>query len=90
MKPDQDWPSVWPTAKIFRPSVVPLPLYQGYDQKRAPPYKYANAELMKIPNFLHLTPEAIRRHCAAIKSKKKNLYCSIHRGKWLYTVIILN
>ncbi|XP_055948554.1 28S ribosomal protein S35, mitochondrial-like [Argiope bruennichi] len=64
---DQDWPSVWPTAKTFRPSVVPLPLYQGYDEKRAPPGKYANAELMKIPNFLHLTPPAIKRHCAAIK-----------------------
>ncbi|GIY25283.1 28S ribosomal protein S35, mitochondrial [Caerostris extrusa] len=64
---DQDWPSVWPTAKSFRPSVVPLPVYQGYDQKRAPPGKYANAELMKIPNFLHLTPPAIKRHCEAIK-----------------------
>ncbi|GFY60885.1 28S ribosomal protein S35, mitochondrial [Trichonephila inaurata madagascariensis] len=64
---DQDWPSVWPTAKTFRPSSVPLPLYQGYDQKRAPPGKYANAELMKIPNFLHLTPPAIERHCNAIK-----------------------
>lgn len=64
---DQDWPSVWPTAKCFRPSVVPLPLYQGYDQKRAPPGKYANAELMKIPNFLHLTPPAVKRQCAAIK-----------------------
>lgn len=67
MKIDQDWPSVWPTAKVFRPSVVPLPVYQGYDQKRAPPGKYANAELMKIPNFLHLTPPAIKRHCAALK-----------------------
>lgn len=67
MSADQDWPSVWPTAKCFRPSVVPLPIYQGYDQKRAPPHKYANAELMKIPNFLHLTPLAIKRHCEAIK-----------------------
>ncbi|XP_015913775.1 small ribosomal subunit protein mS35 [Parasteatoda tepidariorum] len=64
---DQDWPSVWPAAKTFRPSAVPLPVYQGYDQKRAPPGKYANAELMKIPNFLHLTPPAVKRHCAAIK-----------------------
>lgn len=71
MKVDQDWPSVWPTAKTFRPSVVPLPIYQGYDQKRAPPGKYANAELMKIPNFLHLTPSAIKRHCEAIKK-----YCT--------------
>ena len=31
------------------------------------PVKFANTELMKIPNFLHLTPPVIRRHCAAIK-----------------------
>ncbi|KAG8181340.1 hypothetical protein JTE90_017507 [Oedothorax gibbosus] len=65
---NQDWPSVWPAAKTFRPSSVPLPLYQGYDQKRAPPGKYANTELIKIPNFLHLTPPAVKRHCEAIKS----------------------
>ena len=33
------------------------------------PSKYANAELMKIPNFLHLTPVHIKKHCAALKSK---------------------
>ena len=30
------------------------------------PSKYANAELMKIPNFLHLTPPVISTHCSAI------------------------
>lgn len=34
---------------------------------RTPPKAYANLELMKIPNFLHLTPLAVKRHCLAIK-----------------------
>ncbi|XP_050423044.1 28S ribosomal protein S35, mitochondrial [Adelges cooleyi] len=64
---DQDWSSVWPGPKTFHPASVPLALRQGYDQKRASPGKYGNAELMKIPNFLHLTPPAVKKHCAAIK-----------------------
>lgn len=67
MPVDQDWPSVWPGARTFHPASVPLPLRQGYQEKGAPFDKYANAELMKIPNFLHLTPPAIRRHCEALK-----------------------
>ena len=31
--------------------------------------KYGNTELIKIPNFLHLTPPHIKKHCQAIKSK---------------------
>ena len=26
------------------------------------PSKWANAELMKVPNFLHLTPSTIKKH----------------------------
>lgn len=29
--------------------------------------KEGNLELLKIPNFLHLTPVAIKRHCEALK-----------------------
>ncbi|XP_008550806.1 28S ribosomal protein S35, mitochondrial [Microplitis demolitor] len=68
MAVDQDWPSVWPAARTFHPAVVPLPIRQGYPKKNeAPPSKWGNMELMKIPNFLHLTPPAIRRHCEALK-----------------------
>ncbi|XP_025424226.1 28S ribosomal protein S35, mitochondrial [Sipha flava] len=67
MPVDQDWTNVWPGPKTFHPASVPLALRQGYDQKRAPPGKYGNAELMKIPNFLHLTPPAVKKHCSAIK-----------------------
>ncbi|XP_004526961.1 28S ribosomal protein S35, mitochondrial [Ceratitis capitata] len=68
MATDQDWSAVWPGPRTFQPSVVPLPLRQGYTEKGAPPpSKFANAELMKIPNFLHLTPPAIRQQCEALK-----------------------
>ena len=42
-------------------------LFQGEENDGIPPKKYANAELMKLPNFLHLTPAHIKKHCAAIK-----------------------
>jgi small subunit ribosomal protein S35 len=70
MSPDQDWPSVWPAAATYRSSVVPLPIRMGsrkYPEKRAPFKRVGNLELLKIPNFLHLTPEHIKRHCEAIK-----------------------
>lgn len=70
MPTDQDWPSVWPTAHSFKASAVPLPVRMGFQttlSKKPPPSKTANLELMKIPNFLHLTPPAIKRHCEAIK-----------------------
>ncbi|CAF3473761.1 unnamed protein product [Rotaria sp. Silwood1] len=76
MSTDQDWTNVWPTATTFKQSVVPLPITQGYvssdkENKGLPVEKYANAELMKIPNFFHLTPNHIKKHCAAIKK-----YCT--------------
>lgn len=68
MPTDQDWPSVWPGQRSFHPAVVPLPIRQGYPKRnQAPPGRFANTELMKIPNFLHLTPPAIKRHCEALK-----------------------
>ena len=68
MKPDQRWGDVWPAARTFHPSVVPLPVRQGVVQTKAQvvPGKFANTELMKVPNFLHLTPPVIKEHCAAI------------------------
>ena len=70
MSTDQHWPSVWPAARTFHPAVVPLPVHMGFIERKdryAPPGKWANAELMKIPNFLHLTPPAVKAHCQAIK-----------------------
>ena len=42
---------------------------QGEENHGISPGKYGNAELMKIPNFLHLTPAHIKKHCAAIKGE---------------------
>ncbi|XP_031239794.1 28S ribosomal protein S35, mitochondrial isoform X3 [Mastomys coucha] len=68
MDTDQDWPSVYPTAAPFKPSAVPLPVRMGYPVKKGVPLaKEGNLELLKIPNFLHLTPVAIKRHCGALK-----------------------
>lgn len=67
MAVDQVWGNVWPGPRSFHPAVVPLPVRQGFVEKGAPPGKYANAELMKIPNFLHLTPPVIKKQCEALK-----------------------
>ncbi|KAK7121939.1 hypothetical protein R3I93_022889 [Phoxinus phoxinus] len=68
MAEDQDWTVVYPTAASFKPSAVPLPVRMGYPVKRGvPPAKKGNLELLKIPNFLHLTPVAIKKHCEALK-----------------------
>lgn len=68
MAVDQDWGNVWPGPRSFHPATVPLPIHQGYVPKNmAAPGKFANAELMKIPNFLHLTPPVIKRQCEALK-----------------------
>lgn len=74
MSPDQDWTNAWPTPATFKQSVVPLPITQGYvasdkENKGLPMEKYANTELMKIPNFFHLTPNHIKKHCAGMKSE---------------------
>lgn len=68
MAENQDWTAVYPAAAVFKPSAVPLPVRMGYPVKRGvPPQKNGNLELMKIPNFLHLTPAAIKKHCEALK-----------------------
>lgn len=68
MSPEQDWGAVWPGPRTFHPATVPLPVRQGFTEGgKAPPGKFANAELMKIPNFLHLTPPVVRRQCEALK-----------------------
>lgn len=68
MPVDQDWTAVYPAATPFRPSSVPLPVRMGYPVKGGVPLeKKGNLELIKIPNFLHLTPAAIKKHCEALK-----------------------
>lgn len=72
MPTDQDWTDIWPTASTFKWSAVPFPVRQGFvenssENEGVVPSKYANLELMKGPNFLHLTPAHVKKHCKAIK-----------------------
>ena len=72
MSVEQDWTNVWPTATMFKQNAIPLPVRQGFiknnfENDGLPPAKYGNTELMKIPNFLHLTPPHIKKQCQAIK-----------------------
>ncbi|XP_059192148.1 small ribosomal subunit protein mS35 [Centropristis striata] len=65
---DQDWTAVYPAAATFKAGSVPLPVRMGYPVRGGvPPEKTGNLELIKIPNFLHLTPVAIKKHCEALK-----------------------
>lgn len=68
MPVDQDWTAVYPSATPFRANTVPLPVRMGYPIKGGvAPDKKGNLELIKIPNFLHLTPDAIKKHCESLK-----------------------
>ncbi|TGZ72631.1 hypothetical protein CRM22_001977 [Opisthorchis felineus] len=67
-----DWTNIWPAPATFSYSVVPIPLRQGYskglvENSGVSPASYANAEIMKIPNFLHLTKSHVRKQCEALK-----------------------
>ena len=67
---NQNWGDVWPAARPFHPATVPLPIHMSYidDNKQEPPIgKFNNPELLKIPNFLHLTPPVVKRQCQALK-----------------------
>ncbi|XP_034031931.1 28S ribosomal protein S35, mitochondrial [Thalassophryne amazonica] len=68
MAVDQDWTSVYPAAASFRATSVPLPVRMGHPAGGVHPDKTGNLELLKIPNFLHLTPTAIKKHCEALKA----------------------
>ena len=60
----------------------------GRAQKRCiPPDKYANLELIKVQNFLHLTPPAIKKDCEALKSKKLFINYCFKRNDSIYNLI---
>lgn len=87
-----DWTNIWPSLATFSAGMVPFSVRQGYvrvnikigtiDQNLAEnsgvvPAKYANLELMKIPNFLHLTKLHIKKHCDSLKSNFIKFDCRI-------------
>jgi small subunit ribosomal protein S35 len=61
-------------AIFLKSSHIVFVLFQNSEQSGIPPSKYANLELMKIPNFLHLSPPHIKKHCAALKSRMPDIY----------------
>lgn len=70
-----DWSTIYQTAASYNPYVIPLHIRMGraqHDKKKdVPPSDMGNVELLKIPNFFHLTPPAIKKHCEALKE-----YCT--------------
>lgn len=65
---NSNWQSVWPGPRTFDPNVIPIPVRQGRLKLQYPAItKYANLELMKIPNFFHLTPPVIKAQCKELK-----------------------
>ncbi|KXJ18051.1 28S ribosomal protein S35, mitochondrial isoform X2 [Exaiptasia diaphana] len=66
-----DWPSVYSGSETYNPSVIPIMVRMGrYRHNRTdkmPNRSFGNIELMKIPNFFHLSPPAIQRQSEAIK-----------------------
>ncbi|XP_015781540.1 28S ribosomal protein S35, mitochondrial [Tetranychus urticae] len=67
MATNQNWNDVWPAAKSFNPSSVPLPVFMGWLKGQPRLGKFNNPELVKIPNFFHLTPPNIKKQCMALK-----------------------
>ena len=67
---NRDWTQIWDTASSYNSFLIPLPVRCGRARQRHPgvaPTAPGNIELMKIPNFFHLTPVAIAKHCKALK-----------------------
>ncbi|XP_064397999.1 small ribosomal subunit protein mS35-like [Halichondria panicea] len=63
-----DWSSLYQAQRPYDPYIIPLPIRMGRPEKgKVPPPAVGNLELMKIPNFFHLTPIAIQKHCKALK-----------------------
>lgn len=68
-----DWPSIFSGAKSYHPSVVPIFFRMGRLKQNKPGFALpvralGNLQLMKIPNFFHLSSPAIERHCQALES----------------------
>ncbi|KAJ7383639.1 28S ribosomal protein S35, mitochondrial [Desmophyllum pertusum] len=67
-----DWPSVFTGAQSYNPATIPIFFRMGRMKQNKPGFRLprkaqGNLELMKVPNFFHLTPPAIERHCEALK-----------------------
>jgi len=58
----------YPSSGPVNPYTLPFPLRMGKNMRLTlQPDQFANLELAKINNFLHLTPPAITKQCKALK-----------------------
>lgn len=66
---EEEWTDLWPVARPYNHHLVRLPIRMGRPTYPGEPPREAdgNAELLKIPNFLHLTPRHIEKHTQALK-----------------------
>lgn len=65
---DNEWSSVHQTSRPFDPYLIKIPVRMGRPQPgEIPPLAITTPEILKIPNFFHLTPPAIQKHCDALK-----------------------
>ena len=69
MYSDFDWSDVYPAEKPFDPYLINLPVRAGgHNIKRElAPFSENNVVFWDSPNFFHLTPSAIKKHCAALR-----------------------
>ena len=65
----EDWSDVYPAEKPLDPYLIELPLRGGGHKirKELPPIAEGNAVFWQSPNFFHLTPPAIQKHCEALE-----------------------
>ncbi|XP_039265486.2 small ribosomal subunit protein mS35-like [Styela clava] len=64
----KNWSEIWTAPAPFDPHKFPCDIRMGSEMNLVPkPGKYDNMELMKVQNFLHLTPPAIKKHCEGLK-----------------------
>lgn len=70
-----DWSNFYEAANSYNAYIMPMEVRMGRETPKkvvkTPMLDWGNVELLKIPNFLHLTPPAIKKHCEALKE-----YCS--------------
>ncbi|VDP18038.1 unnamed protein product [Onchocerca flexuosa] len=84
MSTDQDWPSVWPVARSFRSSVVPLPVRMGarrHPERRAP---FKTCSFIHVSEFCTEWPEKLDKKTRHKFFPLTISYCDyVHQGNSL-------
>ncbi|EDV20498.1 uncharacterized protein TRIADDRAFT_31814 [Trichoplax adhaerens] len=90
---EDDLSQILTTSNVYNAALFDLPIRMGRPIKPEvlPPRAAGNIELLKIPNFFHLTPQKVRRDTDALKalcnawpSKIKRRPIRIYSRNYLY------